>query len=521
MGTWWLPALSGVLLPCQSATADDPPAAEITAAVPTYEDDAWSPPITFRVDSGLYATAIHVTLLPDARLLFLGYARLAAEPRKGQSQFRFDFTMEPTPLGAPAPAEVVVDEVHTPVDLPLALSPPYLVIDDLFCSGHTLTGDGDFFTAGGQRSFFDLATGGSFAVGLSYATPYDGTSWDRLPAEMLVTANMPIAARWYPHCTRLADGRILVVGGYDLVDPVSAPNLSAEVYDPGAGTWQVVSPHGQTPPAIANPDYTHAFLLPAPSGPFEVLAFGGPGRPVLLAPGGSPTGQEGFPGRPGTLPGEVPNIGASSALLPIRLVDGEWGYANGSVLVAGAPTTPRISTTLTSTIRSREAGSRGSTSVCRDTTRAPCSCRMGGSWSWGGTTKRATRPRGGRDQVTDTTLEKTSFQYYSPSYLGQPRPILARAPEEIRYGRAFQVTTVGPAPAELVLLGLGSMTHSIDMNQRYVQLEVLGTAGAGRRVHVSAAVAPPGPQTAPPGPYMLFALDGERVPSVARIVMLR
>ena len=250
MGTWWLPALSGVLLPCQSATADDPPAAEITAAVPTYEDDAWSPPITFRVDSGLYATAIHVTLLPDARLLFLGYARLAAEPRKGQSQFRFDFTMEPTPLGAPAPAEVVVDEVHTPVDLPLALSPPYLVIDDLFCSGHTLTGDGDFFTAGGQRSFFDLATGGSFAVGLSYATLYDGTSWDRLPAEMLVTANMPIAARWYPHCTRLADGRILVVGGYDLVDPVSAPNLSAEVYDPGAGTWQVVSPHGQTPPCL-------------------------------------------------------------------------------------------------------------------------------------------------------------------------------------------------------------------------------------------------------------------------------
>ena len=64
-------------------------------------------------------------------------------------------------------------------------------------------------------------------------------------------------------------------------------------------------------------------------------------------------------------------------------------------------------------------------------------------------------------------------------------------------------------------MGLGSMTHSIDMNQRYVQLAVTDSGSGYLEV-----LTPADGMTAPPGDYMLFLLDENRIPSVARIVRL-
>lgn len=73
----------------------------------------------------------------------------------------------------------------------------------------------------------------------------------------------------------------------------------------------------------------------------------------------------------------------------------------------------------------------------------------------------------------------------------------------------------GKALAEAVLISLGSMTHSIDMNQRNVQLQIISQdAGtATLRGPINGA-------TAPPGFYMLFILDDALTPSVAKIVKL-
>ncbi len=69
---------------------------------------------------------------------------------------------------------------------------------------------------------------------------------------------------------------------------------------------------------------------------------------------------------------------------------------------------------------------------------------------------------------------------------------------------------------EAVLIGLGSMTHAFDANQRHVQLALLGTpTSTGATV-----VGPPNRQTAPPGHYMLFVLNQNSTPSIARIVRL-
>jgi len=67
--------------------------------------------------------------------------------------------------------------------------------------------------------------------------------------------------------------------------------------------------------------------------------------------------------------------------------------------------------------------------------------------------------------------------------------------------------------SEVVLMGLGSMTHAFDMNQRYIQLATPGQSASAVEVTGPADI-----QTAPPGYYMLFVLNESRVPSVARFV---
>jgi galactose oxidase len=64
-----------------------------------------------------------------------------------------------------------------------------------------------------------------------------------------------------------------------------------------------------------------------------------------------------------------------------------------------------------------------------------------------------------------------------------------------------------------VLMGLGSMTHAFDMNQRYVQLAATPQGATAAQVTGPADI-----QTAPPGHYMLFVLNESRVPSIARFV---
>ncbi len=58
-------------------------------------------------------------------------------------------------------------------------------------------------------------------------------------------------------------------------------------------------------------------------------------------------------------------------------------------------------------------------------------------------------------------------------------------------------------------------THGFDMSQRLVELEITAT-GAG----TIDVVAPPDGKHAPPGWYLLFVLNGGRVPSKGRWIRL-
>jgi galactose oxidase len=67
------------------------------------------------------------------------------------------------------------------------------------------------------------------------------------------------------------------------------------------------------------------------------------------------------------------------------------------------------------------------------------------------------------------------------------------------------------------LVRFGSVTHAIDMGQRFVPLGF--TIGSGSATSLS-VTAPANANIAPPGNYMLFILDAQGVPSVAATVRL-
>ncbi|MDQ6804069.1 MAG: galactose oxidase early set domain-containing protein, partial [Actinomycetota bacterium] len=86
----------------------------------------------------------------------------------------------------------------------------------------------------------------------------------------------------------------------------------------------------------------------------------------------------------------------------------------------------------------------------------------------------------------------------------------------LTYGEAFSIGTVVPnAIAEVVMMRAGAVTHAFNHNQRYVGCAITGTSATAVN-----ATAPPDGTVAPPGHYLLFLLDHDRVPSEANWVRL-
>src|SRR6185503_517208 len=153
-----------------------------------------------------------------------------------------------------------------------------------------------------------------------------------------------------------------------------------------------------------NPDYTHVFPVPRPDFGNGVLMFGGAGVPVYLFPDALEESRwlpQSTMVRPGAVAGDPRNHGTSSALLPLRVQDGEWGYGNGSVVQAGGG-----------------RGSDGERHVdvyefCAKQW-APTSVEMGG-------------PR--RHPATVLLPDgKVLIRYLYPPYMASPRPMITSAP---------------------------------------------------------------------------------------------
>ncbi|MER5640304.1 galactose oxidase early set domain-containing protein [Kitasatospora sp. NPDC002227] len=119
--------------------------------------------------------------------------------------------------------------------------------------------------------------------------------------------------------------------------------------------------------------------------------------------------------------------------------------------------------------------------------------------------------------ISDPNANGT-IEMYEPPYLSQgPRPVLSTAPTNaVGYGLPFSVgSPTAGAVTKAVLVAPVTSTHSVDTSQRYIELPIVGRTSSSLTL-----TAPLNPAAAPPGYYMLFLLNAQGVPSVAKFVQI-
>ncbi len=405
--------------------------------------------------------------------------------------------------------------------------------EDLFCAGLASLPDGRILVAGGHIDNY---------VGITDATIFNPTtrSW-------AATGRMSFA-RWYPTLTTLPDGRMLVTSGAINCETCTAD--TPEVYDPAAGTWTAL-----TNATLTLPLYPHMFVLPD-GGVLVTGAYESYEEPVI-------TRVLDLDTQTWTTVDPIPVNGGSAAMyLPGKIVTSGLGTAGGADVtnVPSSVTTyvldmtqpvpawrqtpsmafPRDYHNLTILPDgSVLATGGGETTGATDPTTAVFEAELWAPATETWTTMAAMRvPRlyhstalllpdgrvlvagGGRNAgagAPTNANDKLSAEIFSPPYLFKgPRPTITAVPTTIQYATDLFVTTPSAsAIATVALLRTGSVTHAINQDQRFIPLTFQPATG-GLTVQ-----GPADANLAPPGYYLLFIVDANGVPSVARFVRLQ
>jgi len=113
------------------------------------------------------------------------------------------------------------------------------------------------------------------------------------------------------------------------------------------------------------------------------------------------------------------------------------------------------------------------------------------------------------------TYPEHRAELFEPPYLFRgTRPTITSGPGEVHYGQDFAIGFEGTLKA-VNLVRPGSVTHSFNMEQRLVGLKIKSETATSAVVE-----GPPNKNIAPPGHYMLFAIDNNGAPSVAKFVLV-
>jgi hypothetical protein len=385
----------------------------------------------------------------------------------------------------------------------------------LFCAGHDFLPDGRLLVAGGH-----IADG----HGLPNTNLFDPAthSWQVAP---------PMArGRWYPNNTTLPDGEVLTVGGTDenmTVDTIP------EVWD---GThWRQL-----TTANLALEWYPRMFVAPdgrifnageeQPSRWLDVTGTGrwsdgprrnfgpwrGYGSAVMYQPGkilyvGG--------GDPPTNTAEVIDLNQPN---PTWAYTGSMAYARrqinatllptGDVLVTGGTGAPGFNNAA-GAVHAAELWSP--TTGTWTTLASNAVIRMYHSASLLLPDGRVLHTGSGDGA---NAARELSYELFSPSYLFRgARPTLTGfTPTVVGYGQTLHVDTPdGASITQVTFIRTGSVTHAFDQAGRLVPLAFAAESGG-----ISVTI-PASRTTAPPGPYMLFLVNANGVPSVGRIMRLQ
>ncbi len=433
---------------------------------------AWSPVVDWPL------SAVHTHLLPTGKVMF------SSEFADGAKMYSWD------------PSSDVLTR------LPDA---PY----NIFCAGHAYLPDGRLLLAGGHISDDH---------GLADASLFDPWS------QQLIRLPDMNAGRWYPTVTGLENGDLVVVAG---AAENGTSNAIPQVWEHAINRWRDLTGARQSLPY-----YPWMFLAPGGrvfmAGPFSLgqwLDTSGTGRwingprtrsgtnrsygsavsyqpgKLLITGGGSPPTNSSE-----TLDLSVasPNWTQTAPMRFVRRQHNATLLPDGAVLVTGG----HSGSPLDDPTRPVFATERWNPATGTWTTLAPASAYRG-YHSVG-----LLLPDG--RVLSASSRSQTDMQVFSPPYLFQgARPVLSSSPDGVGYGAAFTVATPDPSlVARVTWVRLGSVTHSFNENQRFAELTF--TRGSG----LLNLTAPARPDLVPPGHYLMFLLNAQGVPSVARVIRL-
>jgi hypothetical protein len=404
---------------------------------------------------------------------------------------------------------------------------------DLFCAGFTPTADGRLFVAGGNLG----SDSSGFYPGsrhINIFTPVTN-AWTRAP-DMT-------EGRWYPTVTALPNKELLLLGGQSNTTTVN--NYVADVWSPETNTlrrlttastqtrsvqhlypWLHVAPNGQV--FYSGSTSSMAYLNTASTGSWSTTY----NRDGVGRGAGSSVMYE--PGKLLVLGGGTP---ANGTAVKIDLSSGVQVTATNSMSVAR--TNPNATLLADGTVFVNGGNTSGTnfddtTSVYSTEIWNPAT----GTWRTGA---RARKPRnyhaislllpdgrvltGGGGGCGTCTVNHQNIEMYYPPYLFRKdgsglladRPRVTFGPSSLSYNTSY--TFYAPTPNTIqkaALVALGSVTHAFNMNQRYVPLTI-----SAKTSTTFTLTSPNNANLAPPGYYMLFVLDANGVPSVARMVQIQ
>ncbi len=512
------------------------------------ETAAQSSPFTFTIETPdvrgqwgapftLLNVGIHAHVLPNGLVLMWG--------RRDNPQQSLD-SDPASPLGPglpPAPPATCTPFLWNPANGDLTPTPPPPPADgethaNLFCSGHAFLPDGRLLVVGGH-----LADG----HGLDQSTTYDPVTGTWAPSATMVDG------RWYPTAIALPSGSVLVLSGSFFSKGQVVNNLQPQVWTNGTftdtaqmkggafdlfprmhvassglvymtslvQTWSLDVSGGGAWTALPGVLKPNGLCDYAPSVLYDVdkVLFVGGGNPPTANADTIDLSQAHL-GWQATSPMNFPRRQHNATILP-----------DGTVLVTGG---------------TRGGGDPGTAEAFNDLDPgqpvhiAELWDPKTGQWTelaaentdrcYHATAVllpdgRVLSAGSGEFLLNETTPQQvendpqdshTDAQLFSPPYLFKgPQPVITSAPDSLNYGETFQIGTAQPEEiATTSLIRLSSVTHSFNANQR-INFLVPQVAGGNLT-----ATAPPNANVCPPGHYLLFILNSQGVPSVAKIVQI-
>lgn len=461
---------------------------------------------------------LHTILLPDGRVLSFG-----SKPNGGQSGLMHYALWDPA-LGTGTESKLLLSNTTG---------------TDIFCAGQALLpGSGNVLLVGGDRIVNGKRNYANNDVNLF--TPAD----NKLTKQ---TQSMAFQ-RWYATLVTTAAGEQAVIGGrIDMLFegnaqyPPTADTYAStpEVYSATSG-WRTLTTatnewaYGSKVQAW---NYPKAWWSPqgkvlvfTVKGEFFALDVAGTGS-VAKVPGVLPLGAYNLPAAM-YQPGKILSVRAAAkavvvdinsttpVVTPTASLSADRRFGNATVLADGKVWANGGSSTGNDLV-----GARYDSETWNPAT---------GTWTLGATATKArlyhsismlmpdgsvlTGGGGAPGPVTQLNAE-----IYFPPYLyktdgsGQPavRPVIATAPSAATWGQAVAVTMSDANPVtRMTLVRFGAVTHDFSNEQRFQDVSFTQN-GAGLTVTMPASA-----NYAPPGFYMLFALDAQGVPSQAKIVRL-